>query len=156
MKFFVGALAVVAVAFAVVVVALSGNGSSSPSATSSQHGSGDDPPITPSSAACPDAISWDRAADYTGESVTLRGPVVSATFRRQLNGKPTFLNIGRPFGDPTRLIVVIWGRNRSKFPTAPERTYDGESITVTGRVSSFRGVPQIEVRTPSDIERCDA
>jgi hypothetical protein len=56
--------------------------------------------------------------------------------------------------DPIRFVVVIWGRNRSKFPDAPERTYDDQTIAVTGRIDEFRGVAQVEAISPSQIKRC--
>jgi hypothetical protein len=61
--------------------------------------------------------------------------------------------IGRAFGDSSRFVVVVWGTNRSKFATAPERTYDDKTIAVTGRVVEFRVLLRIEANTPSPIER---
>jgi very-short-patch-repair endonuclease len=120
---------------------------------------GDDPSrITSAGAvgqgACADAIPWEEARSYVGQSATISGPVVSATYRELSSGKPTFLNIGAPFGDDSRFVVVIFGESRSKFPTAPESRYDGRQIAVTGTVDEYRGVPQVVVNTPSAIETC--
>jgi len=103
---------------------------------------------------CGSAIDWSEASGRVGRSATIAGPVVSATYRDRSRGKPTFLNVGRPFGDDGRFVVVVFGVNRSKFPRPPERAYDDQRIAVTGVVKQFRGVPQIEVNTPSQIERC--
>jgi DNA/RNA endonuclease YhcR with UshA esterase domain len=145
MKVLAGTFAVIAVAVAVTAVALSGGGKDASTQTSGQR-----------DASCADALSWEDARTRIGETVTVLGPVVSATYRGRSTGKPTFLNVGKPFGDPERLVVVVWGRNRSKFPTPPERRYDDMTISVTGQVSEYQGVPQIEVTTPSEIETCAA
>lgn len=143
MKFIAGAFAVIAVAVAVIVVASSGSGGSASNGT----------PAAADPSGCASARDWTEAGDFVGRSGSFRGPVVSATYRGRTKGQPTFLNIGAPYGDPRRLVVVVWGRNRSKFD-APERQYDGAQVAVTGTVRDYRGVAQIEVNTPSAIERC--
>jgi DNA/RNA endonuclease YhcR with UshA esterase domain len=47
--------------------------------------------------------------------------------------------------------VVIWGEDRSKFDK-PEVTYRGQLICVTGKITSYRDIPQIVVRDPKQIE----
>jgi hypothetical protein len=66
------------------------------------------------------------------------------------NGSPTFLNLGVDYPSPRRFTVVIWGRNRARFG-APERRYRGRTICVRGFVSTYRGLPQIEATSPSQI-----
>ena len=144
MKILAGSVAIIAVAAAVIAIALSGGNEDASTQTSALP------------TGCPDALSWEDARTHVGETVTLVGPVVSATYRGRSNGKPTFVNVGKPFGDPERLVVVVWGRNRSKFPTPPERRYDDLTISVTGQVSEHQGVPRIEATTPSQIETCAA
>ena len=97
----------------------------------------------PGNSECRDAIDWADARDKLGESATLRGRVVTATYRARSNGTPTFLNVGLPFPDPARLVVVIFGDSRSKFPRPPERFYDGKDIAVTGQITEFDGVTQV-------------
>lgn len=143
MKFIAGVFAVIAVAVAVIVVVSSGSGGSASNGT----------PAAADPSGCASALDWTKAGDFVGRSGSFRGPVVSATYRGRAKGQPTFLNIGAPYGDPRRLVVVVWGRNRSKFD-APERQYDGAQVAVTGTVRDYRGVAQIEVNTPSAIERC--
>lgn len=45
---------------------------------------------------------------------------------------------------------VIWGRNRAGFG-APERRYRGKTLCVTGYVSEYRGVPQIQATSTGQI-----
>ena len=100
----------------------------------------------------PGSISWDEAKYHIGERTTVCGPVVDATWASGSNGKPTFLNLGKPYPDPDRFTVVIWIQYRSNFPQAPEEYYLGKTICVTGLIDEYKGIPQIEVKYPSEIQ----
>ena len=97
-------------------------------------------------------ITWDEAKYHIGERVTVCGPVVDAYYAANSNGKPTFLNIGNRYTDPNRFTVVIWGENRGKFPQAPEAYYLDKTICVTGLLTEYEGIPEIEVEYPSEIQ----
>jgi DNA/RNA endonuclease YhcR with UshA esterase domain len=107
---------------------------------------------TPATSAAANAVDWNKASSHIGESVTVRGPVVGATYAESSNGSPTFLNVGADYPDPSRFTVVIWGEDRGNFKEAPEDQYSGQTIRVTGTVSDYKGVPQIEVSSQSEIE----
>jgi micrococcal nuclease len=98
------------------------------------------------------AISWDKAKNHIGERTTVCGPVVSATWASGSKGKPTFLNIGKPYPDPDRFTVIIWEQYRSNFPQPPEAYYRGKTICVTGLIIPYKGIPEIEVKTPEQIK----
>ena len=98
------------------------------------------------------AIAWDEAKDHFGDRVTVCGLVVDAYYASGTNGKPTFLNLGNPYPNRNRFTVVIWGRYRSSFPQAPESYYLGKTICVTGLIIDYGGIPEIEIRSPSEIE----
>ncbi|MEW6141613.1 MAG: hypothetical protein AB1597_00445 [Chloroflexota bacterium] len=83
--------------------------------------------------------------------MTVYGPVASTTYAARSNGQPTFLNLGRPYPNQG-FTVVIWGRDRSKFPSSPEKFYEGKTISVTGLIEEYRDVPEIIVTSPSQIE----
>lgn len=100
---------------------------------------------------CSGDLRWDQAQSHLGAVVSVYGEVVETTFRSDTSGEPTFLNVGRPFPDPQRLTVVIWGTNRSRFPEAPERMYQGKTICVTGTVGVYQGRTEIEVSLPASI-----
>ena len=100
----------------------------------------------------PGSISWSEAKYHIGERTTVCGPVVDATWASGSNGKPTFLNLGKPYPNPDRFTVVIWIQNRSNFPQAPEDYYLGKTICVTGLITEYNGIPQIEVSYPSEIQ----
>ncbi|MBC7294034.1 MAG: DNA-binding protein [Thermoleophilia bacterium] len=90
--------------------------------------------------------------DHVGEKVTIEGPVASTKWASSSKGAPTFLNIGRPYPDPDRLTVLIWEEYRSRFPAPPEEMYAGHVIRVTGVVSVYKGVAEIEVKRPDQME----
>ena len=49
------------------------------------------------------------------------------------------------------LTVVIWGRDRAKFPDSPEAYYRDRKICVTGRITGYRGKAEIIVEDPLQI-----
>ena len=81
---------------------------------------------------------------------TIRGPVVGTRFASASNGSPTFLNVGLNYPNPRRFTVVIWIENRSAFGR-PEVRYRRKTICVRGLVRSYRGVPEVFARSPSQI-----
>lgn len=90
-----------------------------------------------------------EAKDHIGEVATVCGKVVSANYAAGSRGQPTFLNLDKPY--PNHIFtIVIWGENRTMFGR-PEVEYRDKQICVTGKIQSYRGVPQIEARSPSQI-----
>jgi hypothetical protein len=81
---------------------------------------------------------------------TIRGRVAGTRFASASNGSPTFLNLGVNYPNQRRFTVVIWIENRSAFGR-PEVRYRRKNICVRGRVRSYRGFPEIEARSPSQI-----
>jgi DNA/RNA endonuclease YhcR with UshA esterase domain len=97
------------------------------------------------------SLKPNEAARHVGEQATVCGMVASATYARGSRGSPTFLNLGKPFPDHI-FTAVIWGSDRARFPYPPE-SLEGEEICVSGRISEYRGKPQIKVTSPSQISR---
>jgi len=98
-----------------------------------------------------DSISPEEAERYIGESAEVCGVVASATYAAGSRGRPTFLNLDRPYPDHI-FTAVIWGSDRSNFSYAPE-SLRGERICVTGTITVYRDKPQIKVTHPSQIRR---
>ena len=105
----------------------------------------------PQQAACAAALPWNEARAHVGEQAVVTGPVVGTHYAAGSNGAPTFLNVGRDYPDPDRLQVVVWGDDRGRFPTPPERAYAGRTVCVSGEIELYRGVAEIEVDGPSDL-----
>lgn len=102
------------------------------------------------SGGCPDAVSWNDAADHVGDEITVQGPVVGTRYASDSNGEPTFLNLGEDYPNEDRMTVVIWGDDRAEFGS-PEDEYDGKDICVSGVVDTYEGIPQIAIDSTDDI-----
>ena len=99
-------------------------------------------------------ILAERAKANVGSTQTVCGLAASATYAQSSSGRPTFINLGKPYPDHS-LTIVIWGDNRENFSTPPERAYMNQQVCVTGLIESYRDSPQIVVATPSQITRAD-
>ena len=102
-----------------------------------------------------EVITAAQAAQHVGEVQTVRGVVVSATYALRAKGQPTFLNLDKPF--PNEIFtVLIWGSDRGKFATPPEDSFKGKTVRVTGKITAYRGTPEIVVHDPGQIVGDDA
>ena len=99
----------------------------------------------------PRVVSADEARRYVGSTVTVCNSVASATFASRSRGQPTFLNLARAYPNQV-FTVVIWGEDRGRSPEPPERAYRNRRICVTGRITTYRGTPQIVVRGPEAVK----
>ena len=90
-----------------------------------------------------------EAKEHFGEAATVCGEVVSTRFAESSSGKPTFLNLDKPY--PNQIFTaVIWGENRGKFGK-PEDDYKGKQICVSGKITAYAGQPEIVVTDPKQI-----
>ena len=90
-----------------------------------------------------------EAKDHIGEQATVCGKVASTRYAATTRGKPTFLNLDKPYPNPL-FTVLIWGDNREKFGN-PEEQYRDKRVCVTGKISEYRGAPEIVVSDPQNI-----
>ena len=94
-------------------------------------------------------ITARQAKDHIGEVQTVCGQVTSTRFAPQSKGQPTFLNLDEPY--PKQIFtILIWGSDRAKFGT-PEAKYRDAGVCVTGKITSYRGTPEIVATDPSQI-----
>lgn len=98
------------------------------------------------------SIAWNVAKKYKGVKVRICGPVVDTRWATGSKGKPTFLNIGKPYPERDRFTVIIWEEYRDTFSEPPEIFYRDKTVCVCGTIKEYNGVMEIEVRSPSDIE----
>ena len=102
------------------------------------------------SAFAQETISPENAANYIGQQKTVCGTVASTHLASRSKGQPTFLNLNKPY--PNQIFtVLIWGPDRGKFEKPPEWLYSGKKICVKGMIRSNRGLPQIIVKDPLQI-----
>src|SRR5579872_6678892 len=86
-------------------------------------------------------ISPAEAAKHVGEKATVCGVVASASYAARSKGQPTFLNLDKPYPNPT-FTALIWGDDRPKFDQ-PEVKLRDKRICTTGTITLYKGVPEI-------------
>jgi hypothetical protein len=99
--------------------------------------------------ACAANLHPEDAANHIGESATVCGVVASAKFEANARSHPTFLDLERPYPNAP-FTAVIFGHDRPKFG-APETSLRGKRICVTGKISDYRGKPEIVLTDPSQL-----
>jgi hypothetical protein len=85
----------------------------------------------------PASITWDQAGDHIGENVVVTGPVVGI----HDFGNAAVLNVGKDYPDASRFTVYIPADKRAGMPADFD---NGKTISVTGTLKLFHGVPEIE------------
>jgi|ERR1700728_1100658 len=94
-------------------------------------------------------ITARQAKDHVGETETVCGKVVSTRYAPGSKGQPTFMNLDEPY--PSQIFtILIWGDDRSKFGS-PESQYRDANVCVTGKITSYRGAPEITATEPKQI-----
>lgn len=69
---------------------------------------------------------------------------------RQVEGRPTYLNFEARFPDQP-FTAVIWARDLAEFPEEIAEYFEGRRFCVTGPVTEYRGVPQMELRSRAAV-----
>ncbi len=91
-----------------------------------------------------------EAKDHIGDRATVCGKVASSHYAKSSKGEPMFLNLDEPY--PKEIFtILIWGSDRGKFGT-PESEYRGLRVCVTGKITTYRGVPEIVASERTQIE----
>ena len=92
----------------------------------------------------PDAVpSW-QAEDWIGEIVTVQIDRAYCSYRPDINGSPTFCN-DAPY--PTHdFTMLVWDQDWSD--------YDRRCICVYGKVTPYKGKPEIVLESQSDVSVC--
>ncbi len=93
----------------------------------------------------PPLISWEQAGDYLGQVAVVEGQVVQ-TYH---SGKAIFLDFHEDWKG--KFKVVIFARDAAKFPQSPEKYYLHQRIRVRGKITSYKGAPEIIVSSPDQI-----
>lgn len=102
--------------------------------------------VTPTVAPAPaPLISWQDAASYEGQPVTIEGLVVDSYKSTSV----IFLNFS---DDRSQFKAVIFQRDWSKWPQSPEELLQGQTVRISGSVVLYEGAPEIIVDDPTQIE----
>lgn len=110
-------------------------------------------PQEPDASDCPGSVGWADASSVVGTVATVRGPVAGTSYRPDVDGAPTFINLGQDYPDESRFTAIVWGDARSKFSEAPESMYSDGALCIRGAVVDYQGVPEIQVRRPDQVVR---
>ena len=95
-------------------------------------------------------IKLDELSNHIGDSVIVSGKVYGGRYLSRSENAPTFLNVGGDF--PNQLLtLVVWGKDRTNFKTAPEEAYKGRQVQIAGKVELHRGKPQIIIYDDAQI-----
>lgn len=86
------------------------------------------------------ALTTAKAKANVGKVKVVCGEVVSAVYAKSSNGSPTFLNLDKK---SKRFTIVIWREYRGLFDERPEKLFADEWVCIQGRITTFKGVPQI-------------
>src|SRR5690606_31893739 len=95
-----------------------------------------------------DATPAVRAWEAVNRSATICGTVVEVVYVPSARGRPTHLNFARRHPNQP-FSAVIWGRNRDNFDGLND--FEGLYLCVSGAVTEYRGVPQMELRSQNNI-----
>src|ERR1700689_658715 len=96
------------------------------------------------------SISAAEAKSHVGERATVCGEVASTHYAARTRGNPTFINLDKPY--PNQIFtVLIWGTDRPKFGD-PEELYRNKHICIIGKISDYKGVPEVVAYEPPQIE----
>lgn len=96
-------------------------------------------------------IGLEDVKKHIGDSVAVCGKVFGGRYLESSNGAPTLINIGGAY--PNELLtVVIFGTDRARFKDKPEENWKDKHVCVKGKISEYRGKPQIVINDPAQVE----
>lgn len=96
--------------------------------------------------AIPENMRWYNAYKLVGSYGDVVGPVASVVHKPNVQGSPTFVNIGEDYPSSDRVQVVVWGDMSAECSDwlsniTPGRTW----IDISGYISLYGDVVQIDV-----------
>jgi len=100
---------------------------------------------------CDNPAIWRDALRLRGQTVAIAGPVAAVTYREDVRGRPTWIDIGGSFPDRDRLVLVIWGDDQAALSSTVGRVRPGQTVCAHGLVGEYRGVSQIEISSPNQM-----
>jgi hypothetical protein len=105
--------------------------------------------LTAVSSSTAQSVKIDDAKNHLGETQTICGKVVSEWKAKNSTGTPTFINLDAPYPNQT-FKIVIWEEDLQDIGPLPAQ---GSRVCATGKIQTFRGVPQIVVRSVGQLSR---
>lgn len=98
----------------------------------------------------PPHLTSREAKYHVGETATVCGKIVGIHYVSSGKGQPTFIHFDEQY--PNQIFtMVIWGSDRPKFGR-PEETYRDKDVCVTGKITSYLGIPEIVASNPKQVQ----
>ena len=96
-----------------------------------------------------ETISTAAAKTHVGEQATVCGKVANERTVTSSHGEPTFINLDAAFPNQV-FTIVVWGEDRQKIGELPR---EGSRVCATGVIQDYRGVPEIVVKSKSQLSQ---
>lgn len=100
---------------------------------------------------CENPLDWREARQHVGARVAIAGQVARVTYRQDVQGQPTWIEIGAAFPNPDRVTLVVWGNNRDALGPHISRMNTTQKVCVIGTVERYRESHQLELREGSQV-----
>ena len=102
------------------------------------------------------SLSWNTSAFSAVQNVRLPNFSDTSVCDKVFDGKYTDSNhitcINLGGASPGQKIrIIIKGKDRNNFPSAPEKMYTGKTVCVKGPVEMQDGMPSVIVKDPGQI-----
>jgi endonuclease/exonuclease/phosphatase family metal-dependent hydrolase len=94
-------------------------------------------------------VSWEKAGDFMGKTVTITGKVV----RTHDSGKATFLNFSQDWKGS--FSAVIFSSLACEFPEAPATLLLNKEVRIRGKIKEYKGSPEIVIEKLSQLAWAD-
>lgn len=93
------------------------------------------------------------AKNHIGETCTVIGKLYDLSYRPDVNGGPTFINLDDFYPAYNGMQAVVWESNRtSEMISILDEMKSAEYVQITGNIKLYRGIPEIIVYSPSKIK----
>ena len=92
-----------------------------------------------------------NAINNLGELRKVCGKVRS-THMSSSPSKQVYLNFGRKYPNHVFTGLIWYGSNKGNFTHRPDRFYLNKQICVSGVITQYRGIPQIQIDFEEQIE----
>ena len=89
-----------------------------------------------------------ESKNYLGEEIIIQGKIASAYCSKT---NTVFLNFGSAYPKQC-FVAVIFNSYQDKFIKNPEKYYADKTVRIKGKISEYKGKPQIILKNPEQIE----
>jgi endonuclease G len=96
-------------------------------------------------------INTTGAIKFIGKDACVCGRVVSTKYKENGSTNPTYINLDKKFPEQI-FTLMIYGGDRKNFSYKPEEFLQGKMICIKGKISEYRGTPQIIAGKEKQVE----